>query len=250
MEIEEITIAELVDKERNMVLQAEAKYGKFCAHAFWSNRFLSDCLESIDRDQFIFAMFLAQLRKHHLLAIFSALRLHHTQSMMNSRQVLEAGACAAFAIAHTEPEHFADVDEHGLLNPTQSLANKRHKWLSEKYPKGSGAIRAQKNIINEWSSHSNIVNAHMNFEADINLFRAPFFDKEDEHVVKTNLWFAANIAMGLVDLFFGINSNYGGIKFKQDFVTQLKRLAAENDELKTEQMETDRYKSVAEKLEK
>jgi hypothetical protein len=46
------------------------------------------------------------------------------QAMMNLRQVLEAGATAAFAIANPAQEHFAETDEQGLLGSTS------HPFLS------------------------------------------------------------------------------------------------------------------------
>lgn len=65
--------------------------------------------------------------------------------MMNLRQVLEAGACAAFAIANPDHEHFVDTDEHGILDPSQKLARKRYAWLKQHYPAGSDAIEDIKN---------------------------------------------------------------------------------------------------------
>src|SRR2546430_9857689 len=57
------------------------------------------------------ASFFAQVKKHHMLALFSTVRLHKVQALMNLRQVLEAGACAAFAIANPDHKHFVDTDE-------------------------------------------------------------------------------------------------------------------------------------------
>jgi hypothetical protein len=64
--------------------------------------------------------------------------------MMNLRQVLEAGASAAFALAHTETHHFADEDEHGLLDPSQALTKKRYRWLDQHYPDKSRWIKDTK----------------------------------------------------------------------------------------------------------
>jgi hypothetical protein len=58
------------------------------------------------------------MKKHHMLAMFSTLRLHRVQAMMNLRQVLEAGASATFAIANPEQHHFVDTDQHGILDPS------------------------------------------------------------------------------------------------------------------------------------
>ena len=61
--------------------------------------FLSTFIKSLDEDRFVFGRFHSQVKKHHLLAVFSTVRLHEVRSSMNLRQVLEAGSCAAFAIA-------------------------------------------------------------------------------------------------------------------------------------------------------
>ena len=83
---------------------------------------------SVDHDRMMFSRLFSQLKKHHLLALFSTIRLHRVQALMNLRLVLEAGAAAAFAIANTDLGHFADTDEDGLLNPTKELGAKRYGW--------------------------------------------------------------------------------------------------------------------------
>jgi hypothetical protein len=53
--------------------------------------------------------------------------------MMNLRQVLEAGAAAAFAIVNPEQHHFAETDERSILDPSQPLTKKRCEWLHKNY---------------------------------------------------------------------------------------------------------------------
>ena len=65
-----------------------------------------------------------------MLAFLSALRLHHVQAMMNLRQVLEAGAAAAYCIANPKVEDFVDIDEFGIMDPSKELTNKRYRWPS------------------------------------------------------------------------------------------------------------------------
>jgi hypothetical protein len=81
----------------------------------------------------------------------------------NLRLVLEAGACAAFAIANPEPSHFVTTDSQGLLNSSQKLTGKIYNWLDENYPDGSNKIKAMKVLINASTAHANLVFTGSNF---------------------------------------------------------------------------------------
>jgi hypothetical protein len=249
MEFRQSDFGEIVESERDMVLAGEARYGSYFINAYEFNGLLQKFIKSVDPDRFIFAMFLAQIRKHHTLAFFSALRLHHIQAMMDLRQTLEASSCAAFAIANPDREGFAALGEDGFLDASQDLTKKRYKWLEENFAKGSDAIKNMKGSINESAAHSNIIYAHNNFrfDGDSGRFVTPFFDIEDDYLVKTDLCQIGNIAMGLMDLFYGVNSKLNVVKFIDDFVPQLKKLEAGNHELRSEIMATERYKRAEER---
>ena len=118
-----------------MLLDAPARYGQHYRHARAATIYLSLCIVSIEFDRAdMFGRLSSLMKKHHTLAFFSALRLHKVQAMMNLRQVLEAGASAAFAIANPEPHHFVDTDPFGILDPSQKLTKKRYRWLNDNYP--------------------------------------------------------------------------------------------------------------------
>lgn len=246
MTFKQSTFGEIIESEREMFLNADERYGDFYINASEFNILLNEFVVSADLDRYIFAMFLSQVRKHTTLALLSSVRLHHVQAMMNLRQVLEAGSCAAYAIANIDKDDFADVDENGFLDPSQDLAKKRYKWLEEHYSSGSTAIHNLKKVINNSAAHSNIVYAHNNFSFDekSGSFSTPFFDKEDEFWVKTDLWSIANIVMGLTDLFYGVNKGRDVVVFADDFVPRLKALEEENNRLKAIMMETDRFKKI------
>lgn len=246
MELKQDTFADIIESENQMILHGAERFGDYFINASEFNNLLQQFIKSVDPDRFIFAMFLAQIRKHHTLAHFSSVRLHHVQAMMNLRQVLEAGSCAAYAIANTGREGFADVDENGIIDATQELTKKRYKWLEDNFMKGSDAIKNMKGSINSSTAHSNIIYTHNNFrfDDDRRKFITPFFDIEDDYLVKTDLWQIGNIAMGLMDLFYGVNKDIGVIKFVDDFVPRLKALEAENHRLKAEMMSTDRFKNA------
>jgi hypothetical protein len=114
------TIADLIESERQMVLTAEDRYGRYYGNAFDVGLLLQHGIIGVRGNRDIFARFASQVKKHHLLALFSFARLHQTQGLMNLRQTLEAGASAAYAIAHNDPADFANTDARGLLDPARS----------------------------------------------------------------------------------------------------------------------------------
>ena len=169
---------------------------------------------------------------------------------MNLRQVLEAGAAAAFAIANPEPEHFVDTDEYGILDPSRELAKKRYSWLAKHYPDGSAAIKGLKATINLSAAHANLIFADNNFRFNegSGSFDAPFFDIEDEFYVKTDLWMIGNIACGLMDLFYGVNRDRNVLKFADGFASRLGKLMRDNGALHAELTASERYKRTQERL--
>jgi len=246
MTFKQDTIEDIITSEREMVLRGAENYGDFFINASEFNDLLNKFIISVDPDRFIFALFLSQVRKHSMLALFSAVRLHHIQAMMNLRQVLEAGSCAAYAIANPDSSGFADVDENGILDASKDLTAKRYKWLQDNFLEGSNAIKNIKSTINVSTAHSNIIYAHNNFKFDgeKGKFVTPFFDMNDDYLVKTNLWQIGNVVMLLMDLFYGVNKKLDVIKFINDFIPQLKTLEKENNKLRVDMMDTQRYKDA------
>src|SRR5882672_5079269 len=214
------TIEEIIESERQMLLAAESRYGKYYTNARTVSIFLSRCVIGVNHDRMMFGRFLTLIKKHHMLALFSTLRLHKVQAMMNLRQVLEAGAAAAFAIANPEQEHFVEQDAQGLLDPTQELAKKRYVWLEKNFRDKSDWIKATKQRINSSVAHANIVSSDSTFRIaeSGDAISAPFFDIEDEYFVKTDLWLIASSGLELMDLFYGVNKGFTVIDFRSDFV--------------------------------
>jgi len=246
MEFKQSNIEEILASEHEMALRGQERFGDYFINASEFNGLLQEFIKSIDPDRFIFAIFLSQIRKHYTLALFSTLRLHHTQAMMDIRQVLEAGSCAGYAIVNPDVAGFADIGEDGLLDATQELTKKRYAWIQEKFPDASNAIKNAKDGINKSSAHSNIIYAHNNFRFDSDQYRfeTPFFDIEDEYLIKTDLWQIGNIVMGLMDFFYGVNKDLNVIKFIDDFLPRLKKCEVANHKLKAELMATERYKKA------
>ena len=153
------TIEEIIESERSMLVTAKDRYGQYYAHARSVSVFLSRCISAVDHDRMMFGRLHAHMKKHHMLALFSTLRLHKVQAMMDLRQVLEAGASGAFAIANPEQRHFADAGDRGILDPTSELTKKRYAWLNEHYRDKSQWIKDTKERINSSAAHANIVSA-------------------------------------------------------------------------------------------
>ncbi len=242
------TIGEILDSEREMVLRGAQRYGPYYINAFeFVNLLGSGMIKSIDADRFVFAIFLSQIRKHLTLSLFSAVRLHKVQAMMNLRQVLEAGACAAYAIANIDPADFADKRDDETLEPSKKLAKRRYDWLDQNFPDGSASIKLMKDAINELGTHANIVTAQQTFNHDLEggVFNTPFFDYEDEMWVKTDLWQIANVALGIMDLFYGVNQRVGVIKLQDGWSNKFQVLDEENKRLKTEMLAYERLKKFS-----
>jgi hypothetical protein len=250
MEFPQSTFEEIAASEHDMLLRARERYGVFYVHARDCSIFLSRSVVGVDHDRMMFGRFFALMKKHHMLALLSTLRLHKVQAMMNLRQVLEAGAAAAFAIANPELEHFADVDQQGLLDPSQTLTGKRYQWLEQNFRSKSDWIKEKKEQINKSAAHANIVSSESTFhvaEAG-DVVNMPFFDVEDAYMVKADLRLMASIAPTLVDLFHGVNQGRNVIKFCPDFARHVERMAEENEALLTELKSTDRFKRALQKF--
>jgi hypothetical protein len=165
------------------------------------------------------------------LDLFSAARLHKIQAMMNLRQTLEAGACAAFSIDNPDHGHFVTADQHGILEPVPG--KNRYAWLDRHYPAGSAAIKEAKDQINAVEAHANLISTQNTFRTDYQdrEFDAPFFDIEDEHHVKTDLWRIGQVALVLMHVFAEINEGRNVIKFADDFWPLIETLRESNNTL-------------------
>jgi hypothetical protein len=86
-------LEEIIDSERAMIVDAPKRYGPRYKHARATTVYLTLCIESIEIDRAdMFGRRFSLMKKYHILSVFSALRLHKVQAMMNLRQVLEGGA--------------------------------------------------------------------------------------------------------------------------------------------------------------
>ncbi len=250
------TLAEIVASERSMFLDGESRYGRHFQHAHDATMYLSLCVATMEHDRSdTFGRLFSLTKKHHTLAFLSALRLHKVQAMLNLRQVLEAGAGAAYAIANPDVRGFADIDAFGIMDPSKKLATKRYRWLDENYPGKSKWIAETKGQINDQSAHANIVSADATFRVGqtADVADLPFFDAEDEYFVQADLWLISSVAITLMDLFYGVTQGVAGatgrsvLGFRPAFSNRIAILAAQSNALLDEIRTGDRYKAAMQK---
>ena len=106
-----------------------------------------------------------------------------------------------------------------------------------------------KKQINLEAAHVNLISAKANFHTNYKegWFATPFFDTEDAHFVKTDLWRIGSIAITLLDLFYEVNNGRNVIKFVDNFVLLFQKLVTKDAALREEMMSSDRYKRAMEK---
>jgi hypothetical protein len=114
-----------------------------------------------------------------------------------------------------------------------------YQWLDKNYPDGSASLKRYKDQTNALSSHANIVDAQRTFSGLVaGKFRTQFFDNSEDRHIKTDLWAVANLVMGALDLFYGVNQNFDIFEFSDDFLVKMKILSAENEQLKNKMLST------------
>lgn len=118
-----------------------------------------------------------------------------------------------------------------------------YKWLDKNYPAGSQSLKRFKGSTNKLSTHANVVDAYRNFVGMVEgKISTSLFDKSEEHYIKTDLWTVANLSMGLLDIFYGVNRDYPQLILQDDFLARMKKLKEDNDTLKIEMMNHPRLK--------
>ncbi|HEY1861595.1 MAG TPA: hypothetical protein VGG61_14640 [Gemmataceae bacterium] len=127
MEPKQSRISDIIESERLMALSAPERFGYFHDNAMGTNYLLQNGIVGVPYHRSLFARWGSQLKKYHLLAVFSFVRLHQVQGLMNLRQVLEAAVDAAFAVAHPDDiNDYGYTDKHGAIMTPQSFKKKRY----------------------------------------------------------------------------------------------------------------------------
>lgn len=243
-DLKQSTLSEIFLTEYELAANSPHKDEEYFKHAINAFSFMQSFLVTTKDRGWLFAAFLSQVKKHYLLALLSAMRLHHVQAAMSFRQVLESGVNAGYALANPTPEDFTMTSPEGLLETPKRLQTKRYKWLEQNYPNASKSIASLKKAIQS-SAHSNIVDAHRNFEYTHQdksvLLKMPFFDQYNKFQVITDFWLTGNIAIVLLDMFYGINKDCKVLTFSSDFVPKLLELQEINNRVKAKVMNSEKF---------
>ncbi|MBI2444503.1 MAG: hypothetical protein HYV42_04665 [Candidatus Magasanikbacteria bacterium] len=223
------------EAENKLVVEAKNKYGKVYENAKNLVFLLWDFLKSAEVDAWIFVSFLSQVQKFAILSLLSTLRQHNAQSLMDMRQIFEAGVLAAYAIHERNDTTYYYKDQNDVAYVKEDAKEKSYKWLEENYKSHSDTIKNQKKIINNMWTHASILLTPLNFQLEKEeKFLNSVFDKEDEFQTKNDLWFLANSCWGLLDLFAKeiIKTKYA--KLSDDFTKKMKQFGDDNEALKKE----------------
>ncbi len=241
------TLTEIIEGEHNKTLNALNKYGENFAHNLMVFQLLESFFTEFKAPQDIFLRFYYSARNFYLLTLFSIIRLHHTQSSLNLRQLIESGTDAAYSIAFPDVEKFAKTDEFGIMDSTIKLKSKRYKWLSKNYPATSTTILKIKEPV-QVSSHSNLVDTNRGYKflssKEGAQIQVSYFDFEDDYMEKAALWQLANTTLAIIGLWYEVSQSYKSIEVMPDFAEKHSNLMKENQKIKDGVMQTERFQKA------
>ncbi|MDO8573255.1 MAG: hypothetical protein Q7R77_00725 [Candidatus Daviesbacteria bacterium] len=241
------TLTEIIEGEHNKTLNALNKYGGNFAHNLMVFQLLESFFTEFKAPQDIFLRFYYSVRNFYLLTLFSIIRLHHAQSSLNLRQLIESGTDAAYSIAFPDVEKFAKTDEFGIMDSTIKLKSKRYKWLSKNYPATSKAILKIKEPV-QVSSHSNLVDTNRGYKflssKEGAQIQVSYFDFEDDYMEKAALWQLANTTLAIMGLWYEVSQSYKSIEVMPDFAEKHSNLMKENQKIKDGVMQTERFQKA------
>lgn len=237
MTLRDFANAENTLVDANMVLGGD--YAKFAETA---TGMFSTVIMKADRRHALFMGNFSMVRKALVQAMLSALRQHRVQMNGNLRQAIEGTASMAYLIAHPEPDFLIGPDMK--IDAGRKLNTKANKWLDANYADHSKRLQDLKNDINSTDGHSNIVNSYATFdyEAVDEIFSTNrYLDRDDEEVLKLNLWSVGHMSSALIDLIAVVAKDREGVVLPDDIDARRSWLSQANDLLLKRARENPRW---------
>jgi hypothetical protein len=240
-----MNILTIADEERQMIVDAEAKYGRYYVNARQASLVLSNLVSKNTVNCEMFMRFFTQVKKFHTLALFSAVRRHRLQTQWNLRTFYEASVDTAYALVHTDPSLYFNSETKQPVDPQKARA-RAYKWLEEGHPASSTHIKEAKDRINDHYSHASVTASHNNFvivpNSDDQIW-TPFFDREDVLKTQVELWSVAQAGLIVIDLLITIQKAKGGFEL-HPAVNEFGSLTQENNALLAELVATPRWQAA------
>lgn len=229
--------------EDELIQLSEDKYADYYIYSNRCLNLLMDFIDNISDEGQVFLLFLSQFQNSMCLSFLSTLRRHEIQAMMILRYALESSVLASYALYTTNINDFIKIDELGYAHEIRAVKNKANKWLEKNYPIHNEKIKKNKDLINDFSTHANIIPTFGNI--DFSLFpeaSVSFFDNEDELLIKQKLWWIGNIIVCLLDLYAEISKVTKIFNLKSNFYNEMKDLSILNNRLLNELQQNERFK--------
>jgi hypothetical protein len=207
-----MSIEEFSHIEHQLILNAKERYGDFFTTARDASFLLSNIMSWPIKDCDIFIRFLSQMKKAHTLALMSLVRQHRIQAKMTLRYFLESTVHAAYALVHVDTTNYFDTVD-GKKHDPQKASRAAYAWIHEHFRSHSDEIKRMKDLINEQTAHANVYNSFHNFDfvgGENAAIYTTFFDFDDDHWLKVDLWECAQAALVAADLILAIRNVHGG----------------------------------------
>lgn len=227
-----MSIEELSHIEHQLVVNAEERYGDYFTTAQDVTLLLSNIMSWPTKDCDIFLRFLSQMKKSHTLSLMSLVRQHRIQAKMTLRYFLESTVHAAFSLVHVDTTNYFDTAD-GKKHDPQKASRAANTWVDEHFKTHSDEIKRMKDLINEQTAHANVYNSFHNFDfvggEDAAIYTS-YFDFDDDHWLKVDLWECAQAGLVAADLILAIRKVHGGF-FTSREVDKLPQLIEATDRL-------------------
>jgi hypothetical protein len=237
-----MNLLEMAEEEHRLVREGIGLHGDFYENAAATTVAFSNLIGHPIADCESFIRFHAKAKKHHTLAVLSAVRRHRAQASLNLRSYLEATVQAAFALANPDVSNFFDLTKM-LPVDEQKVMRRAYKWLAGKYPPSNESIKGIKDRINATDAHASFTSSqhHFQFDPTTRAIHTPFFDLEDVQFVNFQLHLCAQAGLIGLDLILAARNDFGCFLSARDIDQIWSNLTHQNDTLQQRLLEEPRW---------